>query len=266
MFALRKPPPETVTVGGASYRLDRVFKHDFFAATCLYEALGSAEVPKVVVKFGREHGFCGLALAWVGELTLRHEEAIYHALEGVVGVPRWMGRVGEHGYAIEYVDGRPMDHQPPPPPGFFDALRELFEAVHTRGVAYGDSNKRSNILIGPGGEPHLIDYQLSFRRGDQLPWPIRPIARAAFDYVCRKDIYHLFKHKRRISPAELRPEEEDLSRRRSGWHLIHRKLTKPYRGFRRRFLQRQHEKGHLTSPTSDLEDHHQPEKETWRKA
>ena len=46
---------------------------------------------------------------------------------------------------------------------------------------------------------------------------------------------------------------------------LHRKLTKPYRRLRRAFLRKQHETGALQSPTADLEDHYQPEKETWRK-
>jgi hypothetical protein len=266
MFALRHSPPETVTVAGAVYRLVRVFKHDFYAATCLYEATGPAEVPKIVVKFGRENDFCGLPLDWLGRWNRSREQSIYRALEGVVGIPRWMGRLGELGYAIEYIESRPLDHQPPPPPGFFDALHDLFKTVHARGVAYCDSNKRSNILVGVDDRPYLIDFQISFRYGDDLPWPIRPIVRTAFHYMCGKDIYHLFKHKRRISPDELRPEEEALSRRRTGLHLVHRKIAKGYRAIRRRFLRTQHQKGQLVSPTAELEDHFQPEKGTWRKS
>jgi hypothetical protein len=72
------------------------------------------------------------------------------------------------------------------------------------------------------------------------------------------------KHKRRLAPNELAPEEEALSRRRTGLHALHRKLTKPWRALRRRFLRRQHASGRLKSPTAELEDHHQPEKATWR--
>ena len=79
-----------------------------------------------------------------------------------------------------------------------------------------------------------------------------------------KDLYHLYKHKRRLAPNELTPEEEILSRNRSGVHLLHRKLTKPYRALRRGFLKKQFAKGSLKSPTADLEDHHQPEKDSWR--
>ena len=264
MFALRRPPAEAIEVGGCRYRLLRVFKHDFFAATCLYEADGPAEVPKVVVKFGRRQGFCGLPLSWVARMARGREEAVYEALRGVAGVPRWVGRVGECGYAIEYVDARPLDHLPAPPAGFFDRLRDLFDAVHRRGVAYGDANKLSNILVGRSGEPYLVDFQIAIRLPESWPRPLRTIAGAVVEYLAGRDLYHLYKHKRRLSPQELRPQEEALSRRREGLHLLHRKLTKPYRALRRRFLRRQYRRGRLVSPTADLEDHHQPEKATWR--
>jgi len=264
MFALRESPPPNVDVGTGRYRLVRVFKHDFYAATCLYEASAPAAAPKVVVKFGRMQSFCGLPMGWIGRLMRRREEAIYQALAGVRGVPRWVGQLGENGYAIEYIEGRPLDHVESPPPGFFDALKELFDAIHARGVAYCDANKRSNILVGPGGRPFLVDYQLAIRRRDDLPWPISRLVARAVDYVMRTDLYHLYKHKRKLCPGELSEQEEALSRRRRGLHLLHRKLTKPYRALRRGFLRKQYQEGRLISPTAELEDHDQPEKATWR--
>ena len=264
LFALPKPPPETVELAGCAYRLVRVFKHDFFAATCLYEAAGPAEVPKAVVKFSRTQPFCGLPLAWLGRLLRRHEEDIYLALAGIDGVPRWVARLDEASYAIEYVDAAPLDHLDAPPPGFFDRLLDVFGAVHARGVAYSDANKRSNLLVDDAGRPFLIDYQISFRRRDDWPWPIRPLLALAVRYVQRSDIYHVYKHKRRLSPHELTDWERAASRRRGLLHRLHRRLTKPYRALRRRFLREQHQAGQLESPTADLEDHHQPEKAKWR--
>jgi hypothetical protein len=265
MFALRDPPPEAVTLGGSTYRLVRVFKHDFFAATCLYEAAGEAEIPTVVVKFGRTQPFCGLPMDWYGRLLCKHERGIYEALAGVEGVPRWAGCVSETTYAVEYIDAVPLDHLDAPPAGFFDRLLAVFEAIHERGVAYGDANKRSNILVDAAGRPFVIDYQIALRYRDDWPWPARQVLAAAVRYAQRGDVYHLYKHKRRLSPHELTDAEEAASRRRGLLHTIHRKLTKPWRSFRRRFLQRQYESGRLESPTADLEDHDQPEKATWRK-
>jgi hypothetical protein len=133
-------------------------------------------------------------------------------------------------------------------------------------VAYADANKRSNMLVAEDGRPFLVDYQIAIRRRDDLPWPLGWIVGTAVTYVARKDLYHLYKHKRRLSPDELRPFEDAVSRSRSGLHWLHRKLTKPYRSLRRMFLHKRYVKGALLSPTAGLEDHHQPEKDTWRKA
>lgn len=269
MFALSDSPPEELQAAGAAYRLTRVFKHDFWAATCLYETsaecgVRSAGVPKIVVKFGRAQDFCGFPLEWTGKLLADHEEAIYAALDGLVGVPKWVGRLSPTCYAIEYIDAQPLDHLDAIPPGLFDRLRTVFDEIHARGVAYGDANKKSNILVTADGKPVLIDFQISLRRRDDWVWPVRNILRHVISYLQAKDIYHLYKHKRRLAPEELTEAEELLSRKRTGLHALHRKLTKPYRSLRRGFLQRQHTEGRLQSPTAELEDHHQPEKATWR--
>jgi hypothetical protein len=288
MFALSRPPAERMELAGAAYRLVRVFKHDFWAATCLYERtegngysprfprrkMGTVPIfppissdwppAKAVVKFGRVQPFWGLPLEWAGRWLRQNERAAYRLLEGVAGVPRWIASFGPTGYAVEYVEARPLDQGGPPPPGFFDRLRELFDALHARGLAYTDSNKRSNILVGDDGRPWLVDYQISVRRRDELPWPMRAVAAALVRYLARADFYHLYKHKRRLAPEELTPEEDALSRKPRGWLALHRMLTDPYRAMRRRFLRRQHERGALRSPTAGLEDYDMPEKDSWR--
>jgi hypothetical protein len=267
LFALPAPPPQEITIAGAPYRLARVFKHDFYAATTLYEAVGAtgaAPADKIVVKFYRAQPFCGLPLAWLGRLSRDHERAIYAALEGVQGVPRWLGCVGQTGFAVEYIDARTLHHGDPVPSGYFDRMQAILQAVHARGVAYVDADKRSNMLVGAGGQAFLIDFQIAIRRRDDWPWPLRPVAARLVRYVQDKDLYHLYKHKRRLAPDELTPEEQRLSRRRAGWHWLHRKLTKPYRAIRRWFLQRQYRTGRLVSPTQALEDPHQGESDAWR--
>lgn len=275
LFALRNPPPERIEVHTRRYRLVRVFKHDFWAATCLYEAhegprrspkhRSAPVVDRIVVKFGRDQPFCGLPLSPYARMLADHEETIYRALEGVEGVPRWIGRIGKTAFAIEYVDARPLDHLDRAPVGLFDRLRTLIEAIHARGVAYCDANKRSNILVTDDGRPFLIDYQIAIRRCEDWRFPFRQIAGALVSYFAAKDLYHLYKHKRRLAPDQLTPREDAISRRHSGIHWLHRKLTKPYRALRRRFLREQYAKGALRSPTADLEAHRQPEKDIWRK-
>jgi len=264
LFALPGPPPQDIVIGGGRYRLLRVFKHDFFAATTQYQAIGPAKPSRIVVKFYRTQPFCGLPMAWAGRLSRDHEMDIYAALAGLSGVPRLIGPVGQTGLAVEHVEAVPLDHLPVPPAGYFDRMRAVLDAVHQRGVAHVDANKRSNMLVGPGGEAYLVDFQIAIRRRDELPWPLRVVLARLVEYFQRKDLYHLYKQKRRLAPEELTEAEEALSRQRSGWHWLHRKLTKPYRAIRRRFLRRQYRTGRLVSPTARWEDQPQPEKDTWR--
>jgi len=265
LFALPAPPAEVVRVAGTDYRLRRVFKHDFFAATCLYEAEGAGS-RRIVVKLYRTQGLFGVPGRWLGRASRDHELGIYAALEGVVGVPRCLGAVGETGLAIEYIDAAPLDHYDKPPAGTFDHLRAILDAVHGRGVAYVDGNKRSNILVDSAGNVHLIDYQIAIRRREGWPAPPRWLAGKVVGYFQRKDIYHLYKHKRRLAPEELTGQEDALSRPRGGLHWLHRKLTKPYRALRRRYLRKRDQAGDLVSPTAELEDHYQPEKDAWKAA
>lgn len=273
LFALPHPPPQFIAVAQKRYALVRVFKHDFYAATCLYQLEGldagtdidPNAIPQIVVKFGRTQVFCGLPMDWYGRWLRHHEETVYRLLKDVPGVPRWVGRVGETGYAIEYINALPLDHVENIPAGFFDRLRTVFDAIHARGIAYCDGNKRSNILVDSLGRPWVIDYQISIWRQDNLPWPLGAMLGRIVAYLQGGDMYHLYKHKRRLCPGELTPEEAELSHKRGLLHTLHRKIAKPWRDLRRRFLQKQYQSGRLQSPSASLEDHHQPEKETWRK-
>lgn len=266
MFALGESPPDELEVTGEKYALVRVFKHDFFAATCLYEAVSAVRYPRIVVKLYRTQQFFGLSMLWAGRFMRNHERDIYRALKGVRGIPGFVDVVGPAGLAVEYIDAKPLDHfSDSPGKGFFDRLRRLMDDIHARGVGYLDANKRSNILVTDSGEPFLVDYQISIRRRDDWPTPLRQIVARCVKYVQQCDIYHIYKHKRRLSPGELTGEEEQLSRRRRKLHSLQRKIFTPARVVRRMFLSHQHSKGRLISPTESLEDHHQPEKATWRK-
>ncbi len=266
LFARAEGCPDRVTVRGRPYRLVGVFKHDFFAATALYTAAAEGVTPeRVVVKFGRRQGFCGLPLAWVGRHLARREREVHRRIDGIEGIQRWVGRVSDTAFALEYLPGRPLDAvDPPPPPAFFDALRDLMEAVHAHGVAHADLNKRSNILVTPDDKPALIDFQICAFRPRRAWWPWRALARRIVAYLQRMDLYHLYKHKGRLAPEAMRQGERAIADRPRGLLQVHRAIATPVRKARRRLLTRLHRAGRLESPTAPLEPDEQPEKATWR--
>lgn len=261
MFALAGTPSATLQIDGLPYQLRQVFKHDFWAAACLYVCDdASARFARVVVKFGRECRFGPLPMKWVGRAMVAHECDIYRALHGMSGVPAFIGRLSPTCFAMEFIEGKPLDHHDRAPAGFFEKLRAVFSQMHLRGIAYVDANKRSNVIVQPDGNPVVIDFQISLRRrsANVLLWPL-------IRYMQGKDLYHALKHKRRMAPDELTAEELAVCKRRTGLHWLHRKLTKPYRALRRGYLNGKFKEGRLISPTADLETHHQPEKDSWRR-
>ncbi|NQU76704.1 MAG: hypothetical protein HQ546_10365 [Planctomycetes bacterium] len=271
LFALRNPPPGLLAVRGRRYELAKVFKHDFFAATALYLAGEPGLVPnKLVVKFGREQGFCGLGGHWLGRCLLRRERRFHRRIDDTGAVQRWVAQISETAYALEYVEGRTLDtfERAPGDGGqFFENLRKVVDAIHARGAAYCDMNKRSNIVVTPDGRPVLIDFQISLLY-NQLANPLwRWLLRRLVAYMQQMDLYHLYKHKLRLGPGLATAEELASADVRRHGRLIrlHRRLTTPLRRLRRAFLSRQYRSGRLVSPSARLEDHDQPEKATWRK-
>ncbi|MEI8194749.1 MAG: hypothetical protein WCI73_02450 [Phycisphaerae bacterium] len=248
LFALgHQPLPTTVTVEHAgrsrTYYFAKLFKHDFFAATGLYQEEGFAdrdvEAPGgggAVLKIQRTYHFWGLPMRWLGRRIARHEIAILESLQGVPGVPDFLGPYGPTGFLHAYVPGAPLEPTAALTPVFFEQLHDLLAAIHARHIAYVDTNKRENILLGTDGRPWLIDFQISYRarRGPRANLLVRwTLAR-----LQRADWYHYYKHKTRLLPAACTPEDFTAAQRRGFLHGLHRVIARPIIQVRRKFLSR----------------------------
>jgi hypothetical protein len=223
--------PASILCAGAQYTLVETFKHDFFAAT----GLCRGPTGLAVLKVNRTGDFFGLPLAWVGRLLARRELRLYAAAQDVPGVPRLLGPVGPTGFLHAFVPGRPLARRDTVGNAFFDQLLALLRALHSRHIAYVDLNKRQNILLGDDGRPYLIDFQISllcpptgWRRWPPVCWLL-----ARFQ---QGDYYHYLKHKRRLRPDLLTPDERAAVSHPSLWIRLHRWLTRPLTHLRRRTL------------------------------
>ena len=229
----REPFPPTVEIDGRSYALVRAFKHDFFAATALYEGQSG----RIVVKIGRRTCFLGLPLRWAGRLLARHEADMYRRLADVEVVPRFVGMCGLDTIAHEYIEGHPLRKGEHVPDDFFARLAEALAVIHSRDMAYVDLEKCENVLVGEDGRPYLFDFQIAWfvarKHGGALP-PARWLLRR----LQRGDLYHLRKLRRRTRPDQLTPEELAESYRRPFWLHAHRWLTWPLQRIRRGVLKR----------------------------
>jgi hypothetical protein len=227
--------PEQIDAQGVTWRFSKLFKHDFFAATALYER---ADVPGEfsVLKVQRTYPLYGFPMKWLGRKVANHEIGIYEKLQGIAGIPKFLGRVGPTGFLHAFIPGEDLHADLPLTPLFFEQLRELFEALHSRQIAYVDSNKRENILYGEDGRPWLIDFQISLEnmRGvwDTFftRWLLRKFIRA--------DWYHYYKHKTRLLPSACTAEDFEKAQKRGLLHSLHRVVARPIIQVRRKFLSR----------------------------
>ncbi len=227
--------PAQVELEGRSYALESTFKHDFFAATGLYR--DRADGSLAVLKIGRQSSLFGLPLRWIGRFLARRESAIYERMHDLRGVPRFLGRVGDTGFLHAYVPGRPLERSDVVRDAFFDELAQLLAALHARGLAYVDLNKRQNVLLCDDGTPYLIDFQISLLLpavGWRRLWPVQALL-ARFQ---KEDWYHFLKHKRRLRPDLLTPDEAARVARISFWIRLHRLVARPLTLVRRALLRR----------------------------
>ncbi len=242
-------PPEFV-VQGRPFRLSTTIKHDFFAATGFYTDAGGK---MAVLKIGRNTSFHGIPFRWVGRWLCRREMRFYNKLSDLPNVPKVLGMVGDTGFVHEYVIGQPLSKDRPVPAGFFDRLFALLAELHRRGVAYVDTNKPENILLGDDGLPHLIDFQISwgldeFGDPSKAPFwlaPLMAINRWWLAHLQHEDLYHVLKHKRRLRRDEMTRDELARAERKSLLIRTHRFVFKPYFIVRRGIFKRLKDSGRL---------------------
>ena len=225
--------PEHVTCAGGRYDHVETFKHDFFAATGLYNGPEGL----AVLKLGRTTPLGLLPMGWIGRFLTRRELRLYSLAHDLTGVPRLIGAVGRGGLLHAYVPGHPLGRRETVSDTFFAELADLLGSLHDRHIAYVDLNKRQNVLMGDDGKPYLIDFQISlylppegWRRLAPVRWFLRRFQNA--------DRYHYLKHKRRLRPDLLTAEEQARVGRLSPWILLHRWLFRPVTYVRRAVLRR----------------------------
>lgn len=227
----RESLPETIELDSGVYRLETVFKHDFFAATSRYVG----DNGKVVLKIGRKAWFGIVPLGWIGRWHAAYESAAYQHLDDLDAVPKFLGRYGRHGFIHEYIEGHPLRKGEQAPDDFFERLRGAIQAIHDRGMAYVDLEKCENVIVGDDGRPYLIDFQISWRIprrfGGELS-PMRLIRRR----LQNSDWYHIRKLQRRTRPDQMTEDELRASYQKPWYVRLHGKLTRPFTLVRRRLL------------------------------
>jgi hypothetical protein len=250
-----RDPPHEVTVGHQIITLERIVKHDSWAATAIYrDAAGRS----IVCKFNRVQPLFVIPLSWIGRALARREAGFLRQLADVELVPKDLGDVVADGRALPnaiartYIDGEVLLLTETITPKFFDELRDLLRAIHAHDIAYVDLHKRENVIVSRDGRPYLIDFQVCF--GLSRKWPGNgALARFVLNRLQEIDDYHVNKHHARCLPETLTVEEHARYLEPPPWIRAHRKIGVPLRTLRRRLLVALGVRREGGSATSELE-------------
>ncbi len=233
--------PRAINYRQNAYYLQKILKHDFFAATALYTLHldnkdSCADVPeKIILKVGCHQFFFGIPMAPVGLFLSGREIRNLRRLKGIDNVPQLLAEYGRYGFLYEYIEGKTLAEAGDIPEEFFDKLAALLTRLHAEDFIYLDMNKRTNIIIGTDGQAHIIDFQISYHIAG-TGFLFGRLSRKIRDRLQREDWYHLYKHKRKIIGMELTDAEIKASRQPSLLIRLHRVIATPVRKARRAIL------------------------------
>ena len=194
-------------------------------------ALWSPPARNVVVKDYRGNGL--FFRNTVGRFLVWREAKVLRRLRGLAGVPSLHGRVQGLALIMEALPGRPvegLEHARPLPPAFFDRLRDLVEAFHARGVAHCDLKRAPNVLVGPEGEPYVVDWSAAITASEFRLFPLFLIYRR----FLLDDRNAVVKLQLRHRPGDIPPRDLERYRRRGPLERLARRV----RDRARKLLQR----------------------------
>lgn len=151
----------------------------------------------------------------LGRLQISRETRAYRWLEGVPGLPAFVGRIDPFALAIERIEGEQLAfavHDPETAPRRIAELRAILDAIHARGVAHNDLRGRENVLLRRDGSLAVLDLAASIR--------LRPggIAhRLFFRWLTLADEAAFLKWKGLIAPGTYTREDEAFLRKFERW-------------------------------------------------
>lgn len=136
-----------------------------------------------------------------GRFSIYLEKMALLRLEGLEGIPLFLGCPQAFTIRMSRVDGVPLDKMEPGnlSEACFLRLKELVRRMHDRGVAHGDLHMR-NILIHEN-KPYIIDFSTAYVQGrlPLLKYRFMELAdRRLFRFVKLLDIERIYKIEKRF--------------------------------------------------------------------
>ena len=150
----------------------------------------------------------------IGRFLVWREGKAYKRLKGMKGAPTLYRIIDGLALVIEEIPGRTLENLEEEiklPEDFFDALKDLVNSFHKRGLAHCDLKRAANTMLGHDGLPYIIDWGASISKKEFRLSPLNLIYRRFLldDYLA------IIKLKLRHIPESVTQTERDLHYQRS---------------------------------------------------
>lgn len=143
-----------------------------------------------------------------GRWMIHHEYSLMKRLEGIPGIPQKLFKVDPYAFGMELLNGTTLGDVNQKnieiyhahaatgdwegkfrilPASYFRKLERLIAKIHRRGVTHLDTRNAKNVLVLPGDNPGLIDFQSGVLLTGLLPRYIKRLLRLA-------DLSSVYKH------------------------------------------------------------------------
>jgi serine/threonine protein kinase len=144
-----------------------------------------------------------------GRFLVWREAKAYNKMKNLTGVPTFFGVIGGLALVTEEIPGTDLGRvkdRSMLQDVFFDALKDVVNDCHQRGLAHCDLKKAGNILLGDDGRPYIIDWAAAISRNEfRLPF---------FDLIYKRfvldDYNAITKQKLRLAPELATPDERQV--------------------------------------------------------
>ncbi|HCU52809.1 MAG TPA: hypothetical protein DIC36_00510 [Gammaproteobacteria bacterium] len=147
---------------------------------------------------------------WLATILLRHEARVYERLRDFPAAPRYYGLIDGRYLVLEYVDGELARYADiADRDAFFAELLSQILALHARGIAHSDLQKKDNLFVTRSGRPCLLDFGAAVVRRPGFA----PINHLHFRIARRLDLNQWVKLKYRGQLDQVTAEDAQYYRR-----------------------------------------------------
>lgn len=166
---------------------------------------------KAIVKDFRFNSF--LFRNIVGRFLIWREEKAYRKLKGLKGAPAFYGSIGGVTLIVEEIGGTAIEEMKvisSLDDSFYEALKNLIQEIHKRGLVHCDLKRAPNIILGNDGQPYIVDWASAISGREFRFFPLNKI----YERALKDDLNAVTKLRLKHQPEKVSQEEKDLYMKR----------------------------------------------------